>query len=120
MLDRKSAPIKLCGKLGIERIVAGIDIVDGPERGALGAVVAQKPRKRMHILGRAVQRQHAGRSRTAERRSDAELLARLGKERIVHADKARAYLAIGLGAHLRGNAVEEPARGLAPRFVPEG
>ena len=44
----------------------------------------------------------------------------LGQHRVVAAGKARAHLAIGARARLRGDAVEDAARGLALGLAPGG
>src|SRR5690349_18953030 len=61
----------------VQRIVPREHVVDIRDRHALGALVAQEARERVHMRGRAMQRQHAGRGRAAERRGDAEALLRL-------------------------------------------
>ena len=70
------APVQLSHKPRIERVVAHVNVVERSDRDRLGAVLAQEARERMHVLGRAMQRQHAGGGRAAERRGDAEFFAR--------------------------------------------
>ena len=74
----------------------------------------------MHPRRRTVQRQHARRGRSAERRGDAEPLARLGQQRIVAARKAGAHFAEGASACLRSDTVEHVAGDVAFVLAPVG
>ena len=81
-------------------------------------MLAQEGCERMHLARRAMQGQHAGGGRTAERGLDAEFLLGGGEQRIVAAGKARAHLAEGGGPAIGGDAVEHEARGLALGSAP--
>ena len=47
-------------QLGVGRVVAREHVIDVGHRDAVGALLAQEARERMHVPGRAVQRDHAG------------------------------------------------------------
>src|ERR1700751_457680 len=85
----------------VERVLARIDIVERRDRHRLGAMLAQEARETVHVLWRTMQRQHAGGGGAAERRGDAKLLPRGIEQRIVQSGKARAHLAVSVGALLR-------------------
>ncbi len=64
-------------QLGVERVVAREHVAEFADRHRRGTVLAQEVRQAVDLLRRAMQRQHAGRGRPAERRHDAEALPRL-------------------------------------------
>src|SRR5579884_543448 len=83
-------------------------------------VLAQEARKRMDFVRRTMQRQHAGGGRSAEGRLHAEFLPCAFDHRCIAGGDARAHLAEGTRARLRGHPVEDDARGLALVCTPLG
>src|SRR5690349_17394960 len=79
-----------------ERVFAIEHIVERGHRYRLRALLAQEAAKCVKLGRRAVQRQHAGRGRGAERRHHAEAGGGLGWHRCVAAGNAVADLAVCL------------------------
>src|SRR5579862_2699848 len=80
------------------------------------ALVAQEATERIELGGGAVQRHHAGRRRSAERRFHTEALARLGEQAGITFGETGADFAVFAGAGTRGDVVEDHARGF-PRLA---
>ena len=118
--DQSSRPREAGLELGVKRIGAGEDVAEVCDHDRLGAAFPQQRRELMHVLGRAVQRDHARRGRPAERRLHAEATLGLGEQRFVAAGKAGAHLAKRARPRLRRDAVEHPARDRALGRPPAG
>ena len=79
----------------------------------IGPVFAQQRGEGMNILRGAVQGEHAGRGRAAERRLDPETLLGLCKKGVITGRKSGAHLPYCARALLRRDAVEHDASRIA-------
>src|SRR5437868_7061709 len=89
----------------VEGILFREHVADVADSDSLRTVVAQEVCECVYARRRAVQREHAGRGRSAERGGHPETLARLCKQRIVASGKPRPHLPEPAGACLGGETV---------------
>src|SRR5581483_10544694 len=105
--------LEACLKLGVQWIVPRKDVAKLGHSDGLGSIRAQEACQRIDLVRRAVQGDHAGGCRAAERRLDSEFLPGVFDKLFSAGGETCSDLAIGARARLRRDPVEYDARKLA-------